>query len=678
VRNLRRYLEHETQKGYEMVVTRLYQNFIVTVSITGAIIGVVLFAYGDSFKSLISKQGAEVVREGLTNEQLQFTANQFSKQLIDDVLQDQRVQQLVQKWFMEILASSENELASLVVRTLNTQVVMDKVMQISNDIVKNLTSSPTVQQQVSDLLVMAIFLPSAQKAAGEWCGVLLERDDVRESAQHLVTDTVLNSEVVRQYCVDLAQHVTAQVMKDSATLELGREFVSQVLADASLRTEASDALWSIFRTTLLPRWRAKAKEVGPEISPPPPKQPPPESSEPPAEPPPPSPPAEPPAPAPGAEPTEPPEPPEPTEPPEPPEPTAPPEEREGLEGGEDVTTPAARLEAPGEGAVVVEREPEEGKTKEPEGEAKGEEPEEAEEVESVTSEQQVIVDWLLNLPSAWIDVNNLPRFALIELTRGPLPTPTPKLDVSGLIYPVLPLSEMPTTATMCHQVTLPQYAEDAEENGQGEPPPREEHGPLPAWGDLDAVPHPPAPPSVCPSDDAARRDEDETEESASAAGASDESESEGPDLVRKLAERLEQNVQVKSYANLPPFGPEGGPDYSPLVPEPPQEATRRPGFLFRDDGAVAAPQDCDSVVSLGELLRFGAAYYLWKWMAALDRDRTEHDGERERIARTPGSRELLTELVTWLRRLRREAEELVGQEGEAARERELWTRAFGD
>jgi len=328
--------------------------------------------------------------------------------------------------------------------------------------------------------------------------------------------------------------------------------------------------------------------------------------------------------------------------------------------------------------VVVEREPEEGKTKEPEGEAKGEEPEEAEEVESVTSEQQVIVDWLLNLPSAWIDVNNLPRFALIELTRGPLPTPTPKLDVSGLIYPVLPLSEMPTTATMCHQVTLPQYAEDAEENGQGEPPPREEHGPLPAWGDLDAVPHPPAPPSVCPSDDAARRDEDETEESASAAGASDESESEGPDLVRKLAERLEQNVQVKSYANLPPFGPEGGPDYSPLVPEPPQEATRRPGFLFRDDGAVAAPQDCDSVVSLGELLRFGAAYYLWKWMAALDRDRTEHDGERERIARTPGSRELLTELVTWLRRLRREAEELVGQEGEAARERELWTRAFGD
>jgi len=246
---LRHSVEHLKQEGNSIrrITAILVGGFLLS--------GAIVIYNWETVKKKVGHEGAEVIREGMQNERLQFTAHEFSRQLLNDFLNDEALRVEVSNWLLMILNDSENELGRLVVRTLQSEAVTSEVLRISENIVSWLCYNTTVQQQVSDLLLVAINLPSARQGAADWLIDLINREDVSEALKKLVNEAVLEDNTVRKHAASLARHVTSEVLNDPSTMRITQERLSQVLADPQFQSQASDAVWSLVRLAFRrPSW----------------------------------------------------------------------------------------------------------------------------------------------------------------------------------------------------------------------------------------------------------------------------------------------------------------------------------------------------------------------------------------------------------------------------------------
>jgi len=206
-------------------------------------------------KKKVGYEGAEVIREGMQNEKFQFTANEFSRQLLNDILNDRQLRVEVTRWFQTIFNDSENELASLVTKALQTDAVMGQILQTSESIVSWLCENTEVQQQVSNLLLLAINLPTARQGAAEWLLYLINRDDVSTGIKQMLNESVLDDDRVREHAVSLASHVASEVLNNPSTAQMTQECFSRVLADPTFQAQASDTIWSLVKMSFpRPSW----------------------------------------------------------------------------------------------------------------------------------------------------------------------------------------------------------------------------------------------------------------------------------------------------------------------------------------------------------------------------------------------------------------------------------------
>jgi len=191
----------------------------------------------------------------MQDERLQFTAHEFSRQLLNNFLNDEELRSGVACWLQTLLNDSENELAKLVVRTLQSDVVMNEILRIADNIVSWLCCNTSVQKQVSDLLLVAINLPSAKQGTADWIVEIVNRDDVSEALKQLVNEAVLEDDTVRTHATSLARYVTAAVLNDPLTAQLTQQRLSQVLSNPEFQSQASDAIWSCLKQTFRrPSW----------------------------------------------------------------------------------------------------------------------------------------------------------------------------------------------------------------------------------------------------------------------------------------------------------------------------------------------------------------------------------------------------------------------------------------
>ncbi|KFG99389.1 hypothetical protein TGVAND_207040 [Toxoplasma gondii VAND] len=214
-------------------------------------------------------EGAAVLHEGMQSQELQFTAREFSKQLIDDLLQDHRLQAGAQRWVQELLSASDREVAALAVRALNGEEVQGAVKRLLDDLVRYLCQNAAVQQQVAELLSYAITLPVAKDTAAWWFQELLQRPDVQQAAQTFVNNAILSDPSVRAQTGELAQWCSTRVVNDQATADATRDLLLHVLADSTLRKFVSDFLWQVLKGFMQPRWLgggSKASELHAEAS----------------------------------------------------------------------------------------------------------------------------------------------------------------------------------------------------------------------------------------------------------------------------------------------------------------------------------------------------------------------------------------------------------------------------
>ncbi|KAF4749613.1 hypothetical protein FOZ62_026631, partial [Perkinsus olseni] len=218
--------------------------------LAAGLVGFSLFALWmnkDKITSTVGTQGASVVRETISNKDLQDAAEATVRKMLEQILADESLRGVAGGWVLQLLNGMQNEIGDLMAKIIR----LDAVQQAAKDLVASLCKDPYITQQVSSLVVSTIYMPVVQDAAAKWTGELVMRPDVQEKLSQTTSDTV-RSKVVLETVQEVAIRVAQGVINDPATSEMLKERLTEVAADQELQAALSDSAWRVVSRSLNP------------------------------------------------------------------------------------------------------------------------------------------------------------------------------------------------------------------------------------------------------------------------------------------------------------------------------------------------------------------------------------------------------------------------------------------
>ncbi|CAL1129996.1 unnamed protein product, partial [Cladocopium goreaui] len=99
-------------------------------------------------RSQAAQESAEVVSQTMQNAQVQFTAREFSKELLNQLFNDEEIASTVASWTLRLLTSIQHEIGALFVHILQQDQVVDEVNRLADKLVAYLCESQTIQDDV--------------------------------------------------------------------------------------------------------------------------------------------------------------------------------------------------------------------------------------------------------------------------------------------------------------------------------------------------------------------------------------------------------------------------------------------------------------------------------------------------------------------------------------------------
>ncbi|CAK9017061.1 unnamed protein product [Durusdinium trenchii] len=132
-------------------LSKIYRN--VQLSYTFLTIGGGALALGIGYviinwtmlRSQAAQESAEVVSQTMQNAQVQFSAREFSKELLNQLFNDDEIATTVASWTLRLLTSIQQEIGALFVHILQQQQVVDEVNRLADKLVAYLCESQTIQ-----------------------------------------------------------------------------------------------------------------------------------------------------------------------------------------------------------------------------------------------------------------------------------------------------------------------------------------------------------------------------------------------------------------------------------------------------------------------------------------------------------------------------------------------------
>ncbi|KAF4719807.1 hypothetical protein FOZ62_013676 [Perkinsus olseni] len=218
--------------------------------LAAGLVGFSLFALWmnkDKITSTVGTQGASVVRETISNKDLQDAAEATVRKMLEQILADESLRGVAGGWVLQLLNGMQNEIGDLMAKVIR----LDAVQQAAKDLVASLCKDPYIIQQVSSLVVSTIYMPVVQDAAAKWTGELVMRPDVQEKLSQTTSDTV-RSKVVLDTVQEVAIRVAQGIINDPATSEMLKERLTEVAADQELQAALSDSAWRVVSRSLNP------------------------------------------------------------------------------------------------------------------------------------------------------------------------------------------------------------------------------------------------------------------------------------------------------------------------------------------------------------------------------------------------------------------------------------------
>jgi len=227
-------------------LTRLYRNVQISYRVMGISSAVAVMGVGylvinwGMVRTGVSRESAEVISETIRDERIQFSAQEFSKELLNQLLHDDEIAKTVAKWVYQLLASLQDDIGALFVRILQQERVVEAVMRLADRLVAYLCSSQSIQEKVGGLLVDAICLEASRDGAAKWAYELVMREDVTCGFRDLVVAALQMDAVVHE-----AKALARHVLQDPDLVSEAKRAIDETLRDAELRATAKESLWNI-------------------------------------------------------------------------------------------------------------------------------------------------------------------------------------------------------------------------------------------------------------------------------------------------------------------------------------------------------------------------------------------------------------------------------------------------
>ncbi len=260
---------HVTQQLLHRIEDRLpkYRDYnslkILGFGLTGALL--LTYIFQKQIKGFFSQHGAEVASQSLSSSNVQNSAGDLSKAVLQQVLEDPKTSDVAVQFLANLVRRPDTQqmLTTLVVTTLQDDSMKKQISELARDQVAwyLLHDQQTLENFVS-LITRTILRDETLSSSNELVKKVLQDAYVQDQVAQMLSKVVV-TDFMKQGAVELGTQTLHQVLDDENIKEHTTTFVRAVLQDQAIQHDAGYALWEALKVSVTPRWFARETEAPP-------------------------------------------------------------------------------------------------------------------------------------------------------------------------------------------------------------------------------------------------------------------------------------------------------------------------------------------------------------------------------------------------------------------------------
>jgi uncharacterized membrane-anchored protein YjiN (DUF445 family) len=263
-----------TQQLYHKLDNRLQYRGYSTLRILAGVVGgsvLLTWLFQKQIKGFFSEHGAEVASQSLSSSNVQTSAGDLSKAVIQQVLQDPKSSDMAVQFLTQLSQRPDTRrmVVELVVSVLNDEQTKQQVSQLAREQVAwYLLNDPQTLENVVTMFTRALMSNQTLASSNELVKKVIQDEYVQDQVAQMFAKVIV-TDYVKSSAQDLGTHTIHQVLEDENVKEHTTSFVRAVLQDQHIQHDAGYALWEALKVSLTPRWFARSPtEETPTSTPP--------------------------------------------------------------------------------------------------------------------------------------------------------------------------------------------------------------------------------------------------------------------------------------------------------------------------------------------------------------------------------------------------------------------------
>ncbi|KAL0483427.1 hypothetical protein AKO1_014757 [Acrasis kona] len=216
----------------------------------------VLLVFSGSIKDFFTEHGAHVASQSLSSENVQSSAGELSKNVVQQVLEDPKTSDLAVTFLTQLVKRDDTKqlVSGLVVSVLQDQYVKEQVSNLAREQVAwYLLNEPRTLEQLSSLVQRTLALPETHESVKCISNSVISDPHTLDLVTNLLSEVILR-QYVKDSAVQLGIYTSNQVLSDEHVKNMATGFARAVMMDPHTQNDAGQLLWEAFKVSVTPSW----------------------------------------------------------------------------------------------------------------------------------------------------------------------------------------------------------------------------------------------------------------------------------------------------------------------------------------------------------------------------------------------------------------------------------------
>ncbi|KAF0974028.1 hypothetical protein FDP41_006959 [Naegleria fowleri] len=238
-----------------MLKRRGYSLFRILI-ISLVVISVVIYKFGENIKNFFSQHGADVASKSLESKNLKMSAEQLSKDVVQQVLSDPKTVEQAVNFLSQLFARKDTQdlLVALLLQVLKDPTTQTYVSKFVKEIVAMyLLHDEQTMQVTADFVYRILQKPETKDQLVILLNNALQDESFRQSVAEMFSAVILY-DVVKKSGAELGSDAVHTVLEDQNVKQHAESFITAVLLNQKIQHDAGFALWEALKVSLTPTW----------------------------------------------------------------------------------------------------------------------------------------------------------------------------------------------------------------------------------------------------------------------------------------------------------------------------------------------------------------------------------------------------------------------------------------